>query len=532
MAVEHFDVIVVGAGLSGIGAASHLQTNCPGRRYVILEGREAIGGTWNLFRYPGVRSDSDMFTLAYSFRPWAGDKSIADGASILQYVRDTAEELGIDQHIRFNQRVCAATWSSAESRWTVVVDAATQYTCSFLYVCSGYYQYDQGFSPAFAGRERFRGQVVHPQHWPDSLDYTGLRVVVIGSGATAVSLVPAMAEKAAHVTMLQRSPTYIASISRTDGVAAFLRKVLPASVAQPLVRAKNVMMAMVFFEFCKRFPSLARRVNKWAVSKALPADYDVETHFTPRYNPWEQRFCFVPDNDLFNALKSGRVSIETDRIDTFTEEGIRLESGKTLEADLIATATGLELLAFGGISLSVDDVTVQPGQTYTYKGVMLGEVPNFAFCLGYTNASWTLRADLSSAFVCRVLNKLSDGGYAVAKPRLDASQLTPMPLHDLTSGYVQRALGHFPQQGAKSPRRRRRNRRPRRGQRGRGACIGSGPMQVVGRQGPQARGVKVVASVVTATSSGTHAFALTAPFRRRAPCEKARSTAPSPTKGR
>ncbi len=451
MAVEHFNVVVVGAGLSGIGAAYHLQTSCPGKRYVILEGRAAIGGTWDLFRYPGVRSDSDMFTLGYSFRPWVGDKALADGASILQYVRDTARELGIDHQIRFNQRVSGASWSSVESRWTVTVNATTQYTCDFLYVCSGYYRYDQGFSPAFAGRERFKGQVIHPQHWPESLDYTGLRVVVIGSGATAVTLVPAMAEKAAHVTMLQRSPSYIASIPSKDVVAAVVRKVLPGPIAHRLVRAKNVLLAMAFFGFCRRFPALARAIIKRGARKLLPAGFDIVRHLTPRYNPWEQRFCFVPDSDLFNALKSGRASIETDRIDTFTEAGIKLESGKTLEADLIVTATGLELLAFGGIALHVDGVAVQPGQTYTYKGVMLGEVPNFAFCVGYTNASWTLRADLSSTFVCRVLNTMSAGGYTVAKPSLDASQLTPRPILDLSSGYVQRALDQFPQQGAEAP---------------------------------------------------------------------------------
>ena len=451
MAAEHFEVLIIGAGLSGIGAGYHLQTHCPGKRYAILEGRAAIGGTWDLFRYPGVRSDSDMFTLGYSFRPWEGTKALADGPSILEYVRETAREFGIDQHIRFNQRVRDASWSSAQTQWTVTVDATTQYTCDFLYVCSGYYNYEQGHSPAFAGQERFKGQVVHPQHWPEGLDYTGRHVVVIGSGATAVTLVPAMAQKAAHVTMLQRSPTYIASMPATDLAAGLLRRVLPSSLTHQVVRAKNVLLAILFFWFCRRFPSRSRALIKRRAGKALPASFDLETHFTPRYDPWEQRFCFVPDGDFFDALSSGRATIETARVKNFTETGIMLESGKHLDAEVIVTATGLELLAFGGIALSVDGRAIQASHSYTYKGAMLGNVPNFAFCVGYTNASWTLRADLSSAFVCRVLNAMTDGGYTVATPTLDGPLLRPRPILDLTSGYVQRAVDHFPQQGDASP---------------------------------------------------------------------------------
>lgn len=454
MSVEHFDVLVVGAGLSGIGAGYHLQTYCPGKRYAILEGRENIGGTWDLFRYPGIRSDSDMHTLGYSFRPWRSDKSIADGPSILQYVRNTAREYGIDRHIRFNHRVQAASWSSETACWTVEAETGAgkaTYTCRFLYLCSGYYSYEAGHAPSFPGVERFRGQRVHPQHWPEDLDYTGKRVVVIGSGATAVTLVPAMAEKAEHVTMLQRSPTYIVSLPSRDRIANALRRRLPEKLAHSLSRWKNILMSLSFYQFCRRAPGAARRLIQKGIARQLPGNYPVAPDFDPNYKPWDQRLCVVPDGDLFKSLRRDRASIVTDHIDTFTEKGIRLKSGEELEADIVVTATGLKLIPCGGIRLEMDGRRVDPGETYTYKGLMLSGVPNFALCVGYINSSWTLRADLTSLYVTRLLNHMDRHGYTQAKPLYDQADQDADPLINLSAGYVQRSVEMLPKQGAKSP---------------------------------------------------------------------------------
>jgi cation diffusion facilitator CzcD-associated flavoprotein CzcO len=453
---EHFDVLIVGAGISGIGAAYHLQTYCPAKRFTILEGRHDIGGTWDLFRFPGIRSDSDMFTLGYSFRPWREARVIADGPSILKYLRDTAREFGIDRHIRFRQRVRRASWSSEQSRWTVEAEVGedkqpARYTCSFLYLCCGYYDYEKGHAPAFAGSADFEGRLVHPQHWPADLDYRDKRVVVIGSGATAVTLVPAMAETAAHVTMLQRSPSYIVSIPAEDRLAVRIRKVLPERVAHRVIRWKNVLLGMYFYQLCRRAPAAAKRFIRRQLAKELPPGYPIDEHFKPSYEPWDQRVCLVPNADLFRTIREGRVSVVTDHIRHFTKHGVLLESGKELPADIIVTATGLKLLAFGGIQVSVDGAAVDPGRALTYKGMMLSNVPNCAACVGYTNASWTLRADLASGYVCRLLNYMDRRGYTQCVPRYGATNGRTRPLLGLTSGYIQRAADVFPKQGSKAP---------------------------------------------------------------------------------
>jgi cation diffusion facilitator CzcD-associated flavoprotein CzcO len=453
---EHVDVLIVGAGLSGIGAAHHLQRNAPGKTYAILEAREDLGGTWDLFRYPGIRSDSDMHTLGYRFRPWTEAKSIADGPSILRYVRATASEAGIDRRIRFNHRVIAASWSSAEGRWTVEAERADggappTLTCGFLFMCSGYYRYDEGYTPEFPGLERFGGEVVHPQHWPENLDYAGKRIVVIGSGATAMTLVPALAESAAQVTMLQRSPTYVVSLPGEDRIANFLRRVLPDRVAYAIVRWKNVTLQSASYRLSRRRPELMKKMLRRGVVNALPPGYDVDTHFRPRYNPWDQRLCLVPDADLFQALSEGRAEIVTDRIATFTEGGIETESGRHLDADIAVTATGLNLLFLGGARIEVDGVEPDKARALTYKGMMLSDIPNFAFTLGYTNASWTLKADLVAEYVCRLLNHMDAHGYEICAPRVSDGSITEEPLLDFTSGYVLRALDSLPKQGSKEP---------------------------------------------------------------------------------
>jgi monooxygenase len=452
---EHLDVLIVGAGLSGIGAAHHLQQRLPGRSYAILEAREAIGGTWDLFRYPGIRSDSDMHTLGYRFKPWTEEKAIADGPAILEYVRDTAREAGIDRRVRFHHRVVAAEWSSADSRWTVEAERTdtgetVRLTCGFLWTCSGYYRYDQGYTPELPGVERFDGPVVHPQHWPEDLDYEGKRVVVIGSGATAVTLVPAMAGKAAQVTMLQRSPTYVVSLPGEDPIARKLRRLLPRRAAYALVRWKNILIQAAIYQLSRRRPELVKRMIRRGVERALPPGYDVDTHFNPSYNPWDQRMCLVPDGDLFGAISRGDAAVVTDRIESFTERGLKLESGAELEADVIVTATGLDLLFLGGVELGVDGEPVDVPRTMAYKGMMLGGVPNFAFTVGYTNASWTLKADLVSEYVCRLLAHMDAHGYAKCVPELDPS-VAEAPLLDFNSGYVLRALDRFPRQGAREP---------------------------------------------------------------------------------
>lgn len=453
---EHLDVLIVGAGLSGIGAAHHLQEAFPGRSYAIFEAREDLGGTWDLFRYPGIRSDSDMHTLGYRFRPWTHARTITDGESILEYVRQTAQEVGIDRRIRFGHRVVRAEWSSEESRWTVEAERvdggeAVHLTCGYLWICSGYYRYDEGFTPAFEGTERFGGKIVHPQHWPEDLEYAGKRVVVIGSGATAVTLVPAMAERAAHVTMLQRSPTYIASLPAEDPVAGVLRRFLPDKAVYAIVRWKNVLLQTFFYQLSRRRPQAVKRFIRKGVEAALPDGYDVDKHFKPRYDPWDQRMCLVPNGDLFKAIREGSASVVTDTIESFTEDGIALDSGERLEADVIVTATGLNLLFLGGMELVVDGEAVDVPKTMTYKGMMLSGVPNCAFTVGYTNASWTLKADLTSEYVCRLLAHMDAHGYAKSVPEITDPTVTEAPLLDFTSGYVLRSLDQFPKQGSKEP---------------------------------------------------------------------------------
>jgi monooxygenase len=456
MPTEHLDVLIVGAGLSGIGAACRIQTECPGKTYAVLEAREASGGTWDLFRYPGIRSDTDMFTLGYPFNPWPEQQAIADGSMIRDYVRDTARKYGVDGAIRYRHRVLAASWSSADARWTVDVerldDGETfQLTCGFLFGCTGYYRYDEGFTPSFQGIERFRGTLVHPQRWPEDLDYAGKRVVVIGSGATAVTLVPAMAERAAHVTMLQRSPSYVIALPGHDGISERAHKLLPSRAAYALVRWKNVLGGAAFYALSKRRPALIKRIIRRGLERQLPAGFDVDTHFRPRYDPWDERVCIVRDGDLFKALRNGSASVVTDRIETFTENGLKLASGQELEADVIVTATGLNLLMLGGMSLAVDGDPVNVGETVGYKGMMFSGVPNMAVTLGYTNASWTLKGDLCAQYVCRVVNHMDAYGYRRVVPKAPDPSQPRHPFIDLRSGYVLRAIEQLPKQGDRPP---------------------------------------------------------------------------------
>jgi cation diffusion facilitator CzcD-associated flavoprotein CzcO len=452
--VNHVDVLIVGAGLSGIGAAHQLQKAFPGRTYKILEAREAIGGTWDLFRYPGVRSDSDMHTLGYRFRPWTQSKAIADGPSILEYVRDTAREAGIDRHILFGHRVVSAAWSTEDGRWTVESvhqDETVTMTASLLYMCSGYYHYDAGHTPDFPGVDRFEGEVVHPQLWPEDLDYTNKKVVVIGSGATAVTLVPAMTDRAAHVTMLQRSPTYVMALPAEDKIANRLRKILGPERAYFLTRWKNVLMSTFFYQLSRRRPDVAKSMIRKATVKLLPPDYEVDTHFKPKYQPWDQRLCLVPDGDLFRAIRHGKASVVTDQIKEFTPTGMELESGAELEADIVITATGLRLLAFGGMGLSVDGSKVELHKTMAYKGMMLSDVPNFVFTIGYTNASWTLKADLVSEYTIRLLKHMNTHGYTKFVPKNEDPTVTERPLMDFQAGYVLRSMDEFPRAGSRTP---------------------------------------------------------------------------------
>jgi monooxygenase len=453
---EHVDVIIVGAGLSGIGAACHLQAEHPARTYAILEAREQIGGTWDLFRYPGIRSDSDMYTLGYSFKPWTEAKSIADGASILDYVRSTAAEHDVERHVRFGHRVLRAEWSSHDARWTIEAQRAdtqetVQLTCGFLLMCSGYYRYDEGYAPEFPGAERFAGQIIHPQHWDDEVDHDAKRVVVIGSGATAVTLVPALAETAAHVTMLQRSPSYVVSLPGEDPIARAARRVLPRKAAYAAVRWKNVLMTMLVFQLSRRRPSLVRKLVRNGVARRLPPGFDVDTHFTPSYDPWDQRMCLVPDGDLFDAISAGRASVVTDHVEGFVEHGVQLRSGRVLDADLVVTATGLNLLALGGVRFTVDGRDVETAETMSYRGMMLSGVPNMAVAFGYTNASWTLKSDLTCAYVCRLLAYMDERGYVQCTPINDDPSIVEEPFIDFSSGYVQRAIHLFPKQGSKKP---------------------------------------------------------------------------------
>ena len=454
MTTEHLDVLIVGAGLSGIGAAWHLQDRCPGKSFAILEARAALGGTWDLFRYPGIRSDSDMHTLGFSFRPWTAARAIADGPAILDYLAQTARDHGIDRHIRFGIKVLRADWSTPDARWTVEAErdgAPFTVTCGFLFLCAGYYDYDAGHTPDFPDREAFRGRIVHPQHWPADLDVTGKRIIVIGSGATAVTLVPTLAQTAAHVVMLQRSPSYIVTRPAEDRIANRLRALLPARLAYGITRWKNVLMGMAFFQLARRRPARVKRKLIELARRQLPPGYDVETHFTPRYNPWDQRICLVPDGDLFAALGNGSAQIVTDGIDRFTPEGIALESGRTLEADVIITATGLDMRLLGGVALRVDGVPADPARSMSYKAMMFSGIPNLATAFGYTNASWTLKADLTAAYVCRLLRHMDRTGRRQCTPTLTDPGVTQEEFLDFTSGYVQRARHRLPRQGSKLP---------------------------------------------------------------------------------
>jgi monooxygenase len=452
---NYFDVIVVGAGLSGIGAAHYIQKDCPGKTYAILEMRNTIGGTWDLFRYPGIRSDSDMYTLGYAFRPWESPKAIADGPSILEYIRKTAKEEAIDQHIRYHHKIKRASWSSAEKLWTIGVERTDtneiiEFTCNFLLMCSGYYNYDHGYMPNFAGQENFKGQIVHPQKWTEDIDYTNKKVVVIGSGATAVTLVPALARKAARVVMLQRSPTYIVSAPSEDKIANFFRKILPLKLAYHLTRWKNIVWTLFFYNLARKKPNFVKRLFRTGTQKALGPDYDVAKHFSPKYNPWDERLCLVPDGDLFISIRKGKAEIVTDHIEQFTESGILLKSGKTIDTDLIVSATGLEIKFMADLQLTVDGKKIEGKDLYVYRGTMFSNVPNLALIAGYTNASWTLKSDLSSQFICRIINRMHETGKMQVVPRLNEN-LEEIPLIDFSSGYIQRAKGKLPKQGTKSP---------------------------------------------------------------------------------
>lgn len=455
-AAGHVDVLIVGAGLSGIGAACHLQIESPGTSYAIVEARDRSGGTWDLFTYPGIRSDSDMFTLGYGFRPWTGAQSIAAGADILDYLRVTASEYGVDRNISYRSKVVRAEWSGQDARWTVTVERPgstlrTTRTCGFLYLCSGYYRYDQGYTPDWPGLDDFGGTVIHPQHWPDQAQLEGKRVVVIGSGATAVTLVPALAAAGAQVTMLQRSPSYVMALPAHDRVANILQRLLPGPQASTAIRWKNVKVSTAVYGLCRRFPARARAALTSGVARALPAGYDVDTHFNPRYQPWDQRLCLVPGGDFFEAISSGRADVVTDRIDRFTRTGLRLQSGGELEADIVVTATGLNLVALGGIELVVDGEPVVVHERVAFKAMMLDGVPNFAFAIGYTNAAWTLKVDLVSSYVSRLVNSMRQRNYTTVTPTRPAAPMATSPFIDMRSGYFRRSLESLPLQGDRAP---------------------------------------------------------------------------------
>ena len=452
---EHVDVLIVGAGLSGIGAACRLRMQAPGTTYAIVEARDVSGGTWELFKYPGARSDSDMFTLGFPFRPWAGREAIAGGDQILRYLRDTASAYGVDKEIRYHRRVTAAAWSGDAASWSVTIEhtdtgAVSELSCGFLYLCSGYYRYDEGYTPDWPGQQDYAGLVVHPQYWPDGLDVSGKRVLVVGSGATAVTIVPALAQTAAKVTMLQRSPSYILSLPAADPIDGLLRKLLPPDLGYRVVRWKNARMGTFIYNFCQKHPARARALLRKAAIRRLPAGYDVDTHFKPGYEPWDQRMCLVPDGDFFAAVKSGKAEIVTDQIDTFTPAGLRLRSGAELEADVIVTATGLNLLPLGGIPLTVDGQQVTVSERVAYKGMMLDGVPNMAFAIGYTNASWTLKVDMVSTYVSRIVRYMRENGYASVTPTLSGPVETS-PFIEMTSGYFERSRNALPLQGTAAP---------------------------------------------------------------------------------
>ncbi len=450
------DVLIVGAGISGIGAAYYLQQEHPGRSYAILESRGATGGTWDLFRYPGIRSDSDLHTFGYEFKPWRDEDAIASADKILAYLRETVRENNIDRNIRFHHKVLGAAWDSDTARWLVDVERTdtnelVQISANWLFCAGGYYRYDQGFTPQFPGRDRFAGQIVHPQHWPEDLDYTGKKVVIIGSGATAVTLVPSMAATAAHVTMLQRSPTYIMPVPAKDAFANAAGRLLGADRGYALARRKNIAKQRAVYTFCQKFPTVARKLIRSINAKQLPAGYPVDEHFSPAYNPWDQRLCAVPDADLFKAISAGKASVVTDRIATFTETGIELESGQHLDADIIVTATGLNVQLFGGMSLTVDGQAVNLSDTVAYKGIMLSGIPNFAFAFGYTNSSWTLKVGLLCEHFCRLLSHMDEGGFDSVRPVFDGAGMETKPLLDFAAGYVQRVADTLPRQGVAGP---------------------------------------------------------------------------------
>ena len=463
--MEHFDVLIVGAGLSGIGAGAHLRMECPDRSFAILEGREAMGGTWDLFRYPGVRSDSDMYTLGYRFRPWSDPKAIADGPSILEYIRATSAEYDLDKEIRYGHRITRAAWSSKDARWTIQAETrplgsvsersdahaeTTHFTCNFLYLCTGYYEYESGYTPDWPGFDTFQGTLIHPQKWPEDIDYTGKKVLVIGSGATAITLVPAMAERAKHVTMLQRSPTYVVTMPSRDRIANGLRGMLPAKTAYAATRWKNVLRQMFFYELSKKRPSMMKNLIAKGVKSEIGQE-QLEKHFRPKYNPWDQRLCVVPDSDLFKSIREQKASIVTGEIETFTETGVRLTNGNDLNADIIVTATGLRLKIMAGLSLVVDGETVELSKKLAYKGMMYNDVPNLAQAFGYTNASWTLKCDLTSGYVCRLIKYMDANNFSSCTPRLNDPSVIPEPALDFNSGYVLRALNDIPSQGSKHP---------------------------------------------------------------------------------
>ncbi|MFE5569547.1 MULTISPECIES: flavin-containing monooxygenase [Amycolatopsis] len=454
--VEHLDVVIIGAGISGIGAARYLKTENPGKTFAILEARGTSGGTWDLFRYPGIRSDSDLHTFGYEFKPWRDKQSIADAPRILSYLRETIAENGIEPSIRYHHKLLSAAWSSDEARWLLEIERTdtgerTRLSAGWLFNAGGYYRYDEGFTPRFEGRDRFAGTIVHPQHWPEDLDYAGKRVVVIGSGATAVTLIPAMAGTAAHVTMLQRTPTYVMPVPREDKIANGLRKILGDERAYALTRRKNIRKGLAVWQFCQKFPKTARGLIRYVNKKQLPKDYPVDEHFNPPYDPWDQRLCAVPGGDLFAAIRKGQADVVTDKIKTFTEKGILLESGRELEADIIVTATGLNLQVFGGAKLSVDGKPVILPETVAYKGMMLSDVPNAAFAIGYTNSSWTLKIGLLCEHFCRLLTHMDTHGYDVCRPVLADPDMPTKPFLDFAAGYVQRALDQLPRQGDRMP---------------------------------------------------------------------------------
>lgn len=452
---EYVDVLIIGAGLSGIGAAIHLQKDSPNKSYAILEGREAIGGTWDLFRYPGIRSDSDMYTLGYNFKPWTSPKGIADGKDIREYICEAAKEHNVEKNIRFGHKVLTSSWSSETARWTIEVQLTSTgeiryYECNFMLCCTGYYNYDQGYEPAFKGSENFNGDIIHPQKWDENYDYSDKNVVVIGSGATAVTLVPAMTDKAKHVTMLQRSPSYVMALPQNDILVNGLRKILPESWVYRIIRTRNIALTSLMYNYCQKFPNASRRLIQKLIKKEVGDDFDMK-HFTPKYNPWDERLCAVPDGDMFEVLRTGKASIVTDHIDHFTETGIKLQSGDELQADIIITATGLDVQLFGKMKLFVDGQPFNAHEKMVYRGVLLEDLPNAGMVFGYTNASWTLKADLITEWMCRLLNHMDNTGKKIVMPHNFDSTVEQRPFVDMQSGYVQRALEHAPQQGSKLP---------------------------------------------------------------------------------